>query len=230
MARETGGRLPPTRDPLPARIPQAGIVAVYERLAAVYDLWAWLTESRARHRCLELAAVRDGEAVLEVAVGTGLTFAELARRNPQGRNVGVDLTPAMLARARRRLQRQGLGGGLSVADAHRLGFPDASFDLLVNNYLFDLLPQSDFQPVLQEFRRVIRGGGRLVLVNMAQAERWHQRLYEYLYRLSPSLMGGCRGVSLASDVEAAGFMDVRREYLAQAAFPSEVISARVPPA
>jgi len=136
----------------------------------------------------------------------------------------------MLARARRRLERQGLGGELSVADAHRLGFPDASFDLLVNNYLFDLLPQSDFQPVLHEFRRVLRGGGRLLLVNMAQAERWHQRLYEYLYRLSPSLMGGCRGVSLASDVEAAGFKDVRREYLAQAAFPSEVISARVPPA
>ena len=50
--------------PLPARVPQTEIAAVYERVAGVYDIWGWLTESRARRRCLELAAVRDGEALL----------------------------------------------------------------------------------------------------------------------------------------------------------------------
>lgn len=214
--------------PLPARVPQTEIAAVYERVAGVYDIWGWLTESRARRRCLERAGVRDGEALLEVAVGTGLTLTELARCNPHGRSVGVDLTPGMLARARRRVERKGMPVELGIADAHRLGFPDGSFDLLVNNYMFDLLPQGDFQPVLREFRRVLRRGGRLVLVNMAQGERWHHRLYERLYELSPSLMGGCRGVSLSSDVEAAGFVDVSREYLAQLGFPSEVISARLP--
>lgn len=94
--------------------------------------------------------------------------------------------------------------------------------------MFDLLPEEDFQPVLTEFRRVLRSGGRMVLVNMARGERaWH-RAYEALYRRWPALMGGCRGVSLLPHVEAVGFVDAEREYLAQCGFPTEIITARVP--
>ena len=85
---------------LPARLSKDNVPHVYRRLAPAYDLWARLTETRARARCLELAAVRDGESVLEVAVGTGLGFADILSRNPTGRNDGIDLTPQMLARAR----------------------------------------------------------------------------------------------------------------------------------
>lgn len=211
---------------LPAEIPQAEIPRLYERLASVYDVWGLLTESKARRLCVERAAVRDGESVLEVAVGTGLTLVELARRNPGGRNVGVDLTPAMLERARRRIARHAVRAELAVGDAHHLDFPDGSFDLLVNSYMFDLLPQPDFGPVLAEFRRVLRPAGRLVLVNMAQAERSLHRLYERLYARWPELMAGCRGVSMKSEVEAAGFTTVERQYLAQLGFPSEIITAR----
>ena len=55
------------------------VMTVYTRVAPRYDLWATLTESRARRRVVELAAVRDGEAILEVAVGTGLLFTELLK-------------------------------------------------------------------------------------------------------------------------------------------------------
>lgn len=66
----------------------------------------------------------------------------------------------------------------------------------------------------------------LVLVNMAQGERpWH-RFYERLYVLRPELMGGCRGVSMKPEVEAAGFTSVKRQYLTQLGFPSEIITAR----
>jgi ubiquinone/menaquinone biosynthesis C-methylase UbiE len=194
----------------------------------VYDIWAALTESKSRRRCLELAAVRDGESVLEVAVGTGLVFEALLRANPSGRNVGVDLTEAMLERARRRASRVGGSFELRRGDAHRLEFADGTFDLVVNNYMFDLLPEEDFVPVLREFRRVLRPGGRLVLVNMAHGERWHQRLYDWVYRLKPSLMGGCRGVALEPYVLEAGFVQVHREALSQMGFPSEVLRAEVP--
>lgn len=56
----------------------------------------------------------------------------------------------------------------------------------------------------------------------------HHRLYEALYRVKPSLMGGCRGVALAGAVAEAGFLDVRREYLSQMGFPSELVTARAP--
>ena len=206
------------------------IPAVYRRIAPTYDLWARLTETKARDICLEWAAIRNGESVLEIAVGTGQAFEKIVSANPDGRNEGIDITEPMLQRARQRMaSHPNANYRLAIGDAFDLEFADASFDVIVNNYMFDLLPQDDFQPVLREFRRVLRRGGRLVLVNMAQGERWHHRLYERLYELSPSLMGGCRGVSLSSEVEAAGFVDVSREYLAQLGFPSEVISARLPP-
>ena len=82
-----------------ARIAKEQVPHTYSKIAPIYDLWALLTETKARKRCLELAAVQDGEDVLEVAVGTGLAFVEILKANPSGRNEGVDLTAAMLALA-----------------------------------------------------------------------------------------------------------------------------------
>src|SRR5690242_7853305 len=88
-----------------APLPNGAIRPAYTLIAPIYDLWAVFTEERARTRALEIAAIRDGESILEVAVGTGLAFEELVRRNATGQTEGVDLTPAMLARARRRIER-----------------------------------------------------------------------------------------------------------------------------
>ncbi|MBI2384104.1 MAG: methyltransferase domain-containing protein [Gammaproteobacteria bacterium] len=211
---------------LPARLSQAEVVSAYRRIAPLYDRWAYLTESRARRRAVELAAVRAGESLLEVAVGTGLLFRDLVARNPDGRNAGVDLTPAMLERARRRVHGMPARNvELRQGDAFALPYADGAFDLLVNAYMFDLLPEGDFVRVLAEFRRVLKPGGRLVLTNMAQAERLGERFYETIYRLNPAWMGGCRGVALAGPVAAAGFTGVRRERLSQMGFPSEIITA-----
>ncbi len=213
----------------PARLGNTEVVATYRRLAPRYDLWAALTESRARRRCLELASVRNGETVLEVAAGTGLLFVELLKLNPDGVTEGVDLTEAMLTKARRRAARLGAGDHrLLVGDARHLDYPADRFDLLINNYMFDLLPEGDFATILGEFMRVLRPGGRLVLANMTKPEHWYQALWEGLYRLRPSLMGGCRGVRLLPFVEAAGFHDLRREAVSQMTFPTEVIAGVKP--
>lgn len=80
---------------LPAKLAKPDVPRVYRRTAPLYDVWGRLTESKARARCLELARIRDGEAVLEVAVGTGLAFAEILKQNPSGCNEGIDLTQEM---------------------------------------------------------------------------------------------------------------------------------------
>jgi ubiquinone/menaquinone biosynthesis C-methylase UbiE len=207
-----------------AQIEKARVTEIYRRIAPSYDLWAWLTESRARDRCLEIAAIQDGEEVLEVAVGTGLAFAKILQANPSGRNEGIDLTEAMLSRAEKRAARSGSNNyRLRVGDAFDLDFPDDSFDVLINNYMFDLLPQQDFLPVLDGFQRVLRPGGRLVIVNMAKGERWYNGIWERIYRINPALLGGCRPVSLLPQLEACGFRQTRREYLSQFTFPSEIV-------
>ncbi len=212
---------------LKARIPKDRVADVYRNIAPVYDVWAWLTETRARALGLELAAIADGESVLEVAVGTGLAFEQIAAANPSGRNEGVELSEAMLKRARRRLARSGAGRyRLTVGDAYDLDFDDDEFDVLINNYMFDLLPQQDFADVLAEFRRVLRPGGRIVVVSMTDGQRWYNRFWEWIYRAAPALIGGCRGVRLSPYLEQGGFVDVRRVYLSQATFPSEVVAAR----
>jgi ubiquinone/menaquinone biosynthesis C-methylase UbiE len=216
---------------LEARLDKDAVRGVYTVIAPIYDFWALLTEVRARRRALELLAVRDGESVLEVAVGTGLTFVEILRANPSGRSEGIDLTPAMLERARRRVARDVPSARceLSLGDAYQLPFAAEQFDAVYNAYMFDLLPQEDFARVLSEMRRVLKPGGRLVLTNMSKSDRWYGELPELLYKVSPRLMGGCRGVVMAPFVEAAGFRDIMRETVIQAGFPSEVIAARRSP-
>lgn len=206
---------------------KAEVVKVYARTARFYDLWGTLTETRARRRALELAHVRDGQSVLEVAVGTGLAFAELLQCNPNGRNEGIDLTEAMLARAREKAEHSSANNWrLRVGDAYHLDFAPATFDLLLNCYMFDLLPEADFGRVLAEFHRVLKPGGRLVLVNLAPGDGVVSWLWSHIHRIRPAWVGGCRGVRMGGQVRDAGFVIETSKRVSQFGVPSDVIVAR----
>ncbi len=214
----------PDREILDARIMKSDIPKLYKQIAPVYDLWARFSESKARKRCLELADIRDGESVLEVAVGTGLAYVEILRLNPTGQTEGNDITEEMLNRAKQKAQRLGATNySLKSGDAYNLKYSDKSFDLVLNNYMFDLLPEDEFSAVLTEFNRVLRPGGRLVMVNMTKPEHWYNSVWEMVYRMNPAWVGGCRGVFLKPYLESVGFVDVRRAFISQMTFPSEVV-------
>lgn len=214
-------------DKLDARVSQHEIGQVYDRLSGIYDIWGKLTESRARGRAIELADIKDGQSILEVAVGTGLAFFEIVKRNPNGRNVGIDLSQGMLSKARKRLGKlSGVRYELGYGTAFDLKTENESVDLLVNNYMFDLIPYEEMDKVLMEFKRVLKKGGTLILVNMTEGERFGSKLYDFIYNLSPKTMGGCRGVRLSERLKDHGFTVEVREYHQQMLFPSEVILAR----
>jgi ubiquinone/menaquinone biosynthesis C-methylase UbiE len=209
-----------------ARVSQNEIGQVYDGIAGIYDIWGRLTETRARDRALELAEIQDGQHILEVAVGTGLAFYEIVRRNPHGHNLGVDLSKGMLEKAEQRLKTLGqVNYSLRSGTAFDLPLEDESVEILVNNYMFDLIAFEDMERVLAEFRRVLRKSGRLILVNMTEGERWGSQIYDRIYNLSPKLMGGCRGVKLSGKLQEYGFRVDAREYHQQLLFPSEVIRA-----
>lgn len=214
---------------LPARLPYDRVPATYTWIAPTHDLLARIVERRARATMLRWAAVQDGEQVLEVAVGTGLSFEQVLRSAPGGYAEGLDRTPAMLRRARRKARRTGHPNYvLREGDAYALGVPAGSFDLVLCSYLFDLLPEADFAPVARGFLEALRPGGRLAMANMTVGGAWNERLWEGLYRLHPALLGGCRGVEVAPALAEAGFADVQREVVVEWGFPSEVLLARRP--
>ncbi len=214
-----------TTDIPDARLSQKKIEAIYNRMSHFYDIWGLQAEGRARNRGIELAQVRDGEKVLEVATGTGLILAEIAPKNPGGFNLGLDISPGMLQKARQKLEKYP-NVELKQAGALEIPSPDSTFDLLINAYMFDLLPHDQMPGVLTEFWRVLKPDGRLVMINMTRGEKPGSQLYQWVYNFAPSIMGGCRGIRLSSLIKKAGFELVTREYHQQLLFPSEVILAR----
>jgi ubiquinone/menaquinone biosynthesis C-methylase UbiE len=211
---------------LEAKRPPEEVPAIYTRLAPIYEVWARLTESKARRRVFELASVRDGEEVLEVATGTGVQLARLAGANPRGRTVGVEASSGMLSRTRRSLDRSGIEQiQLIEGSALDLPLPDDTFDLVVNSYMLDLLPREAIPRALEEFRRVLRPGGRLVLSNMTKAERRLDGIWDWLYAKGVVLTANCRGVLAAPVLDELGFSEISREYISQATFPTEIVTA-----
>jgi ubiquinone/menaquinone biosynthesis C-methylase UbiE len=209
---------------LEARYTHEEIVRKYNWIAPIYDLFGILMESKARQRAIDMAAIKNGEKILEVAFGTGLNFVEILKRNPQGWVNGIDVSMKMLERARKRISKTGQKNyTLYLGDCRHLPFEDGTFDILMTQYLLDILPVEDFIPILLEFRRVLKDGGRIVLANMTKGERWLNKIYEEIYKLKPPLLAGCRGVMAQPFLEEIGFKEFEREFVSQLGFPSEVV-------
>ncbi len=146
----------------------------YARWAPVYDLVFGAVFARARRHAI-VAAERIGGRILEVGVGTGIMLPDYSRAN---RLVGVDLSEPMLRKAQDRVAAHRLSNveTLAVMDAEKLGFADASFDVVVAQYVITAVPHPE--ETLDEFARVLKPGGEIILVNHIGAETGPRRLFE----------------------------------------------------
>jgi phosphatidylethanolamine/phosphatidyl-N-methylethanolamine N-methyltransferase len=142
------------------------IAKAYARWAPIYDLVFGAVFDRGRKAAVA-AAERIGGRILEVGVGTGLSLPDYSWSN---RLIGVDLSTPMLRKAKARVAEHRLTHveGLAVMDAQRLGFQDAAFDVVVAQYVITAVP--DPEATLDEFARVIKPGGEIILVNHLGAE------------------------------------------------------------
>lgn len=156
------------------------IVAAYARWAPVYDSIFGVITGRAIAATMRLVNGLHAGEVLEVGVGTGLSLPRYKRDH---RITGIDLSPDMLARAQKRVEERQLGNvaALVEMDAGNLSFPDGHFDVAVAMFVMTVVPQP--RQVLAEMVRVVRPGGRVVIVNhfstdrgpRAAVERWMSR-------------------------------------------------------
>src|ERR1700761_35010 len=146
----------------------------YDRWAPIYDLVFGGVFSKGRSAAIQ-ATNRLGGRVLEVGVGTGISLPLYA---PHLRIFGTDISDAMLDKARRRVSEGNLKNveGLAVMDAEKLEFPDNSFDVVMAQYVVTAVPNPE--KALDEFARVLRPGGELIILTRVSADTGMRRFIE----------------------------------------------------
>jgi phosphatidylethanolamine/phosphatidyl-N-methylethanolamine N-methyltransferase len=142
------------------------VAEAYGRWAPVYDM-VFGPVFRQGRRAAVKAAEGIGGRILEVGVGTGLSLADYGEGT---RIVGIDISEPMLDKARKRVETQRLTRveALEVMDAEHLTVPDASFDVVVAQYVVTAIPNPE--QALDEFVRVVRPGGEIILTTRIGAE------------------------------------------------------------
>jgi phosphatidylethanolamine/phosphatidyl-N-methylethanolamine N-methyltransferase len=167
------------------RLDKQTVTKAYARWAPVYDLVFGAVFERGRHLAIE-AAERVGGRVLEVGVGTGISLPHYSRAN---RICGVDISAPMLMKAKERVAALDLTHveGLWVMDAEQLAFPDESFDVIVAQYVITTVP--DPEATLDEFARVLKPGGEIVLVSRVGAEAGIRKALEKWFAPAAQKLG-----------------------------------------
>ena len=162
---------------------------------------------------LRLANIQVGQRILDVACGTGRATLGLAQAvGVSGRVDALDLSEAMLGQARTKIEKNGLSDRVHFkqGNAVELPYADATFDVVYNGYMFDLIPLNGFTPILKEMARVLKPDGKLVLVNMSKPDA-RRTFFERIYELGWAVMP-CRPVLMSTFLEPAGFKNVERLY------------------
>jgi phosphatidylethanolamine/phosphatidyl-N-methylethanolamine N-methyltransferase len=149
----------------------------YARWAPVYDL-VFGKVFQAGRSAATAAAERVGGRILEVGVGTGIALPDYA---PTNRLVGIDISAPMLRKAQERVVEHGLTNveALAVMDAKHLAFPDNFFDVVVAQFVITAVP--DPEATLDEFARVVKPGGEIILVNHIGAESGPRKVFELAF-------------------------------------------------
>jgi demethylmenaquinone methyltransferase/2-methoxy-6-polyprenyl-1,4-benzoquinol methylase len=204
---------------------------MFDRIAGVYDLMNSAMTAGLHHqwrqRAVDRAEVGPGSDALDICCGTGDLALELRRRiGPDGRVVGSDFSEPMLELARRKSGEEGLPVEFGWADALDLPYGDASFDAVTIG--FGARNLADLEKGLSEMARVLRPGGRLVILEITRPQReplssFYSLWFDRLVPVIGSLAGDPDAYSylpnsvrtfpepqrLAAMMDAAGFTAIR---------------------
>jgi len=188
------------------------VQANYDRLSHVYDWFTTGPERKLQREGIARLQVHEGESVLEIGFGTGQGLVIMARSvGSTGRVYGIDLSAGMLRVAASRIAGAGLAERVELrqADAAQLPYPESSMDAVFMSFTLELFDTPEISMVLRECRRVLRPGGRIVLVALSNTRPGLAlTIYEWAHRTFP-LFVDCRPIFATEAVQQAGFAEVK---------------------
>lgn len=219
----------------PGTLPANEVRAMFDRIAPRYDLlnraMTMGIDGRWREAAAAAADVAAGDRALDCCTGTGdLALALAQRTTPLGSVVGLDFAPAMVERARAKAQERGVEIDFRVGDMLALPFEDDSFDAAT--VAFGIRNVSDLDRGLAEMTRVVRPGGKVVILEITTPRRlrafyrlWFDRVVPQLGRLlgrdgaaysylPASVRRFPEPPDLAARMAAAGLTDIRWRLMA----------------
>ena len=183
--------------------------AFYNKISRVYDMLSERSEAPMRKAGLALLKARAGESILEIGFGTGHSLVSLAKCvGPKGKVFGLDLSDNMLKLAKENLAKANLveRARLRCGDATQLPYADKSMDAIFMSFALELFDTEEIPKVLRECERVLRPGGRIVVVGMSKDTR-HDPLvvaFEWTHEHFPNFLD-CRPIYVREALEKAGF-------------------------
>jgi demethylmenaquinone methyltransferase/2-methoxy-6-polyprenyl-1,4-benzoquinol methylase len=206
---------------------------LYDRIAPFYDLLSERTEWPVRHQALAALNARIGEQMLEIGCGTGLNLAALARAvGPHGHVHGLDLSKAMLDRARGLLRRSSLEKRVTLrwGDATDLPYLNGIMHGVLMTFTLELFEAREIPMVLAESRRVLRPGGRIVVASLTKdiEADVSVHLLEWLHAHVPQVLD-CRPIHVRQELAQAGFT-IAEDIAVHAWVPVEIVVGTVDPA
>jgi demethylmenaquinone methyltransferase/2-methoxy-6-polyprenyl-1,4-benzoquinol methylase len=201
----------------------------YSRLSPFYDLLA-SSEKKFINRGLDLLDPQPDEKILEVGSGTGFAQIILTSILENGLSVGLDLSKGMCQIASRNLTRRGLShlSNLIRSDTLPVPFQAGVFDAVFTSFTLELFDSPQIPKVLEDCRRVLKPGGRMVVVALSKDQTlpWGGRLYEWLHDRFPRLLD-CRPIPARTLLEKAGFEIVECQSEVMWGLPMIILLAKI---
>jgi demethylmenaquinone methyltransferase/2-methoxy-6-polyprenyl-1,4-benzoquinol methylase len=196
----------------------------YDRAAGFYR-WFSIFESEAKNTAVENLDLAPGQKLLNVGLGTGSEQQDFLKcLLPGGTVIGIDLSFRMLQVAS--LTSKGF---LCQGDARDLPLSTGVFDRIYCAFVLDLVLDADLPAWLAGFRRVLKPGGRIVMLSLVEGVNLPSKIlvsaWKQLYRIDPRICGGCRPLELTRWAASAGFECIERRVIVQLGLPSEVVVA-----